>query len=455
MLAVSAPFPQSLQQHFNSEPETIRSIHSQRPFPPVDSGNQMLPIYHPFVDQTDTYRPHISTLETQQMSSRKPPHESSLSQSFLSCQYKTPTSRWKALMVRDHLATNAFVYAVLTTKIYCRPDCKARLARRANVVFYDTAKEAEKAGFRACKRCKPCSSPRPHIVPSEGLDTLSAGSLTTTPSAPSTTSSNTPVTTNENPNTHNLSNADNTVGAGTVCDTEGKDADIRTKIHHAVQLVRTAASNGTTLSLAQLSAQVGLSKWHLQRVFKRLEGVSPREMAERMVMKSSSSSSYNSTAYLGMRRAQQEEAILGASAHGCEAHTTSQNHYFGHCATSPEEPWDGTNGGSTHERIAGVAAAPTRPPRDEATHLASYGIISVPGGSATNGVNDLPGVWDGAITVSEPFGVIPEHGLDCHGHMDMNNYLDMDAYVDFDMDMDDLLADLFPELYRDNKSIVY
>ncbi|RAQ56488.1 hypothetical protein AFCA_000570 [Aspergillus flavus] len=64
------------------------------------------------------------------------------------------TARWQAVVHRDATAVS-FVYAVLTTKIYCRPSCPARLARRANVQFYDTPSQAEKAGFRPCKRCKP------------------------------------------------------------------------------------------------------------------------------------------------------------------------------------------------------------------------------------------------------------------------------------------------------------
>ncbi|ODQ71736.1 hypothetical protein LIPSTDRAFT_41436, partial [Lipomyces starkeyi NRRL Y-11557] len=66
----------------------------------------------------------------------------------------TPASRWQAVVVRDQSA-NTFVYAVRSTRIYCRPSCPARLARRANVEFYDTPAQAESAGFRACKRCKP------------------------------------------------------------------------------------------------------------------------------------------------------------------------------------------------------------------------------------------------------------------------------------------------------------
>ncbi|PHH73190.1 hypothetical protein CDD83_4796 [Cordyceps sp. RAO-2017] len=64
-------------------------------------------------------------------------------------------SRWQAVQERDFLADGFFVYGVKTTKIYCRPVCKARLARRANVRFFATGLQAHRAGFRACKRCKP------------------------------------------------------------------------------------------------------------------------------------------------------------------------------------------------------------------------------------------------------------------------------------------------------------
>lgn len=69
--------------------------------------------------------------------------------------FDTSASRWRALQTRCEESRSAFVYAVLTTRIYCRPTCPARLARRANVVFYDSAAEAAAAGFRPCKRCTP------------------------------------------------------------------------------------------------------------------------------------------------------------------------------------------------------------------------------------------------------------------------------------------------------------
>lgn len=63
------------------------------------------------------------------------------------------TSRWR--MVTSRVSNDSFVYAVRSTHIYCRPSCPSRLARRANVEFYDDAMRAEAAGYRPCKRCKP------------------------------------------------------------------------------------------------------------------------------------------------------------------------------------------------------------------------------------------------------------------------------------------------------------
>lgn len=72
--------------------------------------------------------------------------------------FTTPAARWRATISRAPAAHAAFVYAVLTTRIYCRPTCAARLARRANVAFYDDSASAAAAGFRACKRCRPDES---------------------------------------------------------------------------------------------------------------------------------------------------------------------------------------------------------------------------------------------------------------------------------------------------------
>src|ERR1700716_4516601 len=63
--------------------------------------------------------------------------------------------RWASVVARNPEADGTFYYSVKTTGVYCRPSCAARLARPENVRFYGTAAVAEKAGFRACKRCKP------------------------------------------------------------------------------------------------------------------------------------------------------------------------------------------------------------------------------------------------------------------------------------------------------------
>ena len=63
--------------------------------------------------------------------------------------------RWAAVARRDRGADGGFFYSVRTTGVYCRPSCPARLARRENVGFHASCVDAEKAGFRACKRCRP------------------------------------------------------------------------------------------------------------------------------------------------------------------------------------------------------------------------------------------------------------------------------------------------------------
>jgi len=68
--------------------------------------------------------------------------------------------RWAALRARDASADGTFFYSVKTTGVYCRPSCAARPARPENVAFHATAADAERAGFRACKRCKPDQPPR-------------------------------------------------------------------------------------------------------------------------------------------------------------------------------------------------------------------------------------------------------------------------------------------------------
>ena len=60
---------------------------------------------------------------------------------------------WQQLC--DHNSDASFFYAVLTTGVFCRPDCKSRRPLRENVRFFATVEEAKDAGFRPCKRCKP------------------------------------------------------------------------------------------------------------------------------------------------------------------------------------------------------------------------------------------------------------------------------------------------------------
>jgi len=64
-------------------------------------------------------------------------------------------SRWRAVQQRDASQDGLFVYGVITTGVYCKPSCASRQPLQANVRFFDDVRSAERAGLRACRRCKP------------------------------------------------------------------------------------------------------------------------------------------------------------------------------------------------------------------------------------------------------------------------------------------------------------
>ncbi|WP_179475128.1 DNA-3-methyladenine glycosylase 2 family protein [Mycolicibacterium vinylchloridicum] len=66
---------------------------------------------------------------------------------------------YRAVQSRDARFDGWFVTAVKTTGIYCRPSCPVRLPLARNVCFYPSSAAAQRAGFRACKRCRPDASP--------------------------------------------------------------------------------------------------------------------------------------------------------------------------------------------------------------------------------------------------------------------------------------------------------
>ena len=127
----------------------------------------------------------------------------------------TATARWDAVVARDRESDGAFVYAVRSTGVYCRPSCPSRRPRPDRVEFFDRAADARAAGFRACRRCRP----------------------------------------------------DEPVAADPWID----------KVRRACVYLSTVEGHP---SLAALADRVGGSPYHLQRNFKRVVGVSPREYAE-------------------------------------------------------------------------------------------------------------------------------------------------------------------------------
>ncbi len=69
----------------------------------------------------------------------------------------TETQKYDIIAAKDKSYDGVFFVGVLTTAIFCRPGCPARIPNPENCRYYDTAAQALKAGYRACKKCHPAS----------------------------------------------------------------------------------------------------------------------------------------------------------------------------------------------------------------------------------------------------------------------------------------------------------
>lgn len=67
----------------------------------------------------------------------------------------TDEEKWKAVSENDEGYDGAFLYAVKSTCIFCRPSCRSKVPRRDNVIFFENNLQAKEAGYRPCKRCRP------------------------------------------------------------------------------------------------------------------------------------------------------------------------------------------------------------------------------------------------------------------------------------------------------------
>lgn len=120
---------------------------------------------------------------------------------------------WQAVVAKDARFDGQFVFAVTSTGVYCRPSCPSRRAHRERVKFFDLPETAEQAGFRACLRCHP---QRARVFDPQ--------------------------------------------------------MDL---VQRACRLLNSA--EGESVKLNELAAHAGVSPFHLQRTFKRLIGMSPRQ----------------------------------------------------------------------------------------------------------------------------------------------------------------------------------
>jgi AraC family transcriptional regulator, regulatory protein of adaptative response / methylated-DNA-[protein]-cysteine methyltransferase len=123
---------------------------------------------------------------------------------------------WNAVVSRDRSRDGSFVFAVRSTGIYCRPSCPARRPRREQVSFFQIPEAAEQAGFRACRRCHPRRAR-----------------------------------------------------------TNDPQIELVRQICHAID-----EHDEEPTTLKMLSAETGVSAHHLQRTFKDVMGITPRQYAE-------------------------------------------------------------------------------------------------------------------------------------------------------------------------------
>ena len=128
-------------------------------------------------------------------------------------------ARWQAVRTRDAKADGSFWYGVRSTGVYCRPSCPSRPARRENVSFWSSPAEAEAAGFRPCRRCRPeAGAAAPHAAAIE-------------------------------------------------------------RACRAIEAAEAAGADAAPPSLDALAQIAGLSPYHFHRVFKALTGLTPRQYA--------------------------------------------------------------------------------------------------------------------------------------------------------------------------------
>jgi len=74
------------------------------------------------------------------------------------------TVAWESVLNRDASVDDRLLYGVTTTGIYCRPSCPSRRPKRDNVAFFSSVEAAERAGFRACQRCRPNRAKAPNTA---------------------------------------------------------------------------------------------------------------------------------------------------------------------------------------------------------------------------------------------------------------------------------------------------
>lgn len=164
-------------------------------------------------------------------------------------EHQDEEGRWQAVLSRDPNFHGAFVYAVRSTGIYCRPTCPSRKPGRRQVVFFPGPEAAEHAGFRPCRRCLP-QQPSQHIQLVRRVCQRIQEAYS---------------------EAHSEAYSESYSEAYPEAHPETYWKSYR-ESHRE--------NSGTRPTLARLGGELGVSPYHLQRVFKQVMGISPRQYAD-------------------------------------------------------------------------------------------------------------------------------------------------------------------------------
>jgi methylphosphotriester-DNA--protein-cysteine methyltransferase len=203
------------------------SITPSTPSAPMtpDPNVDLFPLFGHFPEDIPVPSDTVHQYPSKELSQQGPTEPSSPSPVL----FLTDDARWEAVINRNAEANGHFLFCVKTTSVFCRPTCPSRRPSRSNVFFVFSLEEAQETGFRPCKRCKPEESMDP---------------------------------------------------------TQKRQMEIIERLKKELLRRRDVGDGGgeKMATVTKIAQDMGVSMWHLNRLFKRFVGTSPKAWAQQQLM---------------------------------------------------------------------------------------------------------------------------------------------------------------------------